>query len=278
MSPVSTICRCFRHIVETGLTLLSKASVPKSYWPYAFAVAVYLINRLPTPVLSMQSPYQKLFARSPNYDKLRVFGCACFPWLRPYNRHKLEDRSLQCVFLGYSLTQSAYMCLHRPTGRIYISRHVQFDETLFPFSTTTSNSSPHVDLTSNAVTNWSHTVTIPATNSTMPRQPPCSPLHQRHTSSPTADHHLLSSSHVSSSNSYSPSVSLFSEPTAPNTNGPQPTAQQQTQSNSNTTSSPYLKAHLRIHLITLPKLTQPIPIPKPILIHKTIPIPKTRLM
>ena len=85
--------RKHRHIVETGLTLLSTASVPKEYWPFAFAAAVYLINRLPTPVLSMASPYQKLFNTTPNYDKLRVFGCLCFPWLRPYNRHKLDDWS-----------------------------------------------------------------------------------------------------------------------------------------------------------------------------------------
>lgn len=76
--------RKHRHVVETGLTLLSTASVPKSYWPFAFVVAVYLINRQPTPVLSLQSLYQKLFSKPPNYDKLRIFGCSCYPWLRPY--------------------------------------------------------------------------------------------------------------------------------------------------------------------------------------------------
>ncbi|KAG7559542.1 GAG-pre-integrase domain [Arabidopsis thaliana x Arabidopsis arenosa] len=128
--------RKHRHIVETGLTLLSTASVPKAYWSYAFSTAVYLINRMPTPVLSMESPFQKLFGSSPNYDKLRVFGCLCFPWLRPYTRHKLDDRSQRCVFLGYSTSQSAYYCLHRPSARIYVSRHVQFDEDTFPFQDT----------------------------------------------------------------------------------------------------------------------------------------------
>lgn len=123
--------RKHRHIVETGLTMLSKASIPKSYWPFAFAAAVYTINRLPTPVLELQSPYEKLFGDKPNLDRLRVFGCSCYPWLRPYNRHKLDDRSQRCVFLGYSLTQSAYYCLHKDTGRVYTSRHVQFDESTY---------------------------------------------------------------------------------------------------------------------------------------------------
>ncbi|CAA7043636.1 unnamed protein product [Microthlaspi erraticum] len=136
--------RKHRHIVETGMTLLSQAAVPKTYWPYAFAAAIYLINRLPTPVLAHLSPYQKLFNKTPNYSRLRVFGCQCFPWLRPYNKHKLEDKSKPCVFLGYSITQSAYLCLDPTTGRVFTSRHVQFDEATFPFKSPISPS-PQID-------------------------------------------------------------------------------------------------------------------------------------
>lgn len=110
----------------------------KRYWTYAVNAAVYLINRMPSPVTEMLSPFQKLFNKSPNYAKLRVFGCLCFPWLRPYTKHKLENRSTPCVFLGYSLSQSAYLCLQQATGRVYVSRHVQFDETTFPFTQSTS--------------------------------------------------------------------------------------------------------------------------------------------
>ena len=67
--------RKHRHVVETGLTLMSQASMPKTYWPFAFAAAIYLINRLPTPNLEYQSPYEKLFQKAPNYNRLRVFGC-----------------------------------------------------------------------------------------------------------------------------------------------------------------------------------------------------------
>lgn len=64
-----------RHIVETGLALLGKASVLKSYWSYAFTTAMYLINRMPTPVIDGDSPYAMIFGQHPNYLKLRVFGC-----------------------------------------------------------------------------------------------------------------------------------------------------------------------------------------------------------
>ncbi|KAM1666313.1 hypothetical protein ACFX1X_045967 [Malus domestica] len=126
--------RRHRHVVETGLTLLHQASLPLTYWSYAFKTAVYLINRMPTHVLNNISPYKALFGDLPNYIKLRVFGCLCFPWLRPYNSNKLLPRSRPCLFLGYFSTQSAYLCLNLPSRRMFVSHHVRFDENTFPFS------------------------------------------------------------------------------------------------------------------------------------------------
>ena len=94
---------------------MSHASMPKEYWTYAFVTAVYLINRMPTQNLAFQIPFQNLHGHAPNFHKLRIFGCLCFPWLKPYESHKLDDRSKPCVFFGYSLTQSAYLCLDRET-------------------------------------------------------------------------------------------------------------------------------------------------------------------
>ncbi|WZY85278.1 hypothetical protein YC2023_031662 [Brassica napus] len=42
---------------------------------------------------------------------------------------------MPCVFIGYSSTQSAYLCLQPHTGRVYVSRDVRFDESTFPFKT-----------------------------------------------------------------------------------------------------------------------------------------------
>ncbi|KAK2984661.1 hypothetical protein RJ640_006644 [Escallonia rubra] len=72
--------------------------------------------------------------RAPNYSFLRVFGCSCFPLLRPYHSRKFNFRSTPCVFLGYSPNHHAYRCLDKATGRIYIARHVRFNEDFFPFS------------------------------------------------------------------------------------------------------------------------------------------------
>ena len=123
-----------RHIVETSLALLSQASFSLSFWSYAFIITTYLINRLPTSTLKMSSPYHKLFMTPPNYSKLHVFGCLCYPRLRPYSLHKLAPRSTPCVCLGYLLTQSAYICFDPSTTKTYFSYHIRFIESIFPLS------------------------------------------------------------------------------------------------------------------------------------------------
>ncbi|XP_019447442.1 PREDICTED: uncharacterized protein LOC109348071 [Lupinus angustifolius] len=134
-----TVERKHRHIVETGLTLLTHAQLPMNYWDHAFITAVFLINRLPTITLQHNSPYQLLFGHSPDYNFLKVFGCACFPLLRPYNKHKLDPRSSECTFLGYSLNHKGYKCLSKD-GKIYISKDVIFNESKFPFANSSHSS------------------------------------------------------------------------------------------------------------------------------------------
>ncbi|KAB1212300.1 Retrovirus-related Pol polyprotein from transposon TNT 1-94 [Morella rubra] len=129
----SVIERKHKHIVESGLTLLAHASLPKRFWIDAFKTAVYLINRLPSPVITNQFPYFLLFHKQPDYTSLRVFGSACYPHLRPYTGHKLDFRSALCVFIGYSTDHKQYLCYHIPSQRTYISRNVVFDESVFPF-------------------------------------------------------------------------------------------------------------------------------------------------
>jgi hypothetical protein len=119
-----------RHLVEIGLTLLHDASLPLSYWPHAFQIAAYLINRQPTPLLQNKSSFKVLFRQQPNYLKLQKFGCLCYPLTKPYNTHTLQPKSTPCVFIGYSPTQNAYKCIDPLTARIYVSKHVVlFDET-----------------------------------------------------------------------------------------------------------------------------------------------------
>lgn len=110
----------------------------------AFLVATYLINPVPSKVIDFENPLEHLFQQKPDYTSLRVFGCACWPNLWPYNKCKLEFRSKQCPFLGYSNLHKGFKCLDISTGRVYVSRDVIFDEMVFPFSTLHPNAGAHL--------------------------------------------------------------------------------------------------------------------------------------
>ena len=107
---VGTVERKHRHVVETRLVLLHHASMPLYFWTSVFQTTTYLINKLPTPILGHQSPFEKLFKKRLKYTKLQVFGCLCYLWLRPYTSHKLDPRSRPYMFISYSLERNAYHC------------------------------------------------------------------------------------------------------------------------------------------------------------------------
>ncbi|PNX94499.1 retrovirus-related Pol polyprotein from transposon TNT 1-94, partial [Trifolium pratense] len=161
-----TVERKHRQIVEMGLTLLSQAHLPLKFWDHSFTQAVYLINKLPTSALSsFKSPHHALFKSQPDYSQVKVFGCLCFPHLRPYNKHKLQFRSSPCVYLGVSPQHKGHKCLDEH-GRVYVSKDVIFHESQFPYTSMFPNSSTNcsnfetssdmLTLTTNSPTNSIH--------------------------------------------------------------------------------------------------------------------------
>lgn len=91
--------------------------------------------------LQNKSLFEVLFNSIPEIHHLRVFGCSCYPLHRPYTHNKLQPRTTKCIFLSYASKYKGYICFEVNTKRVYISRHVLFDETEFPYSTLVSKSS-----------------------------------------------------------------------------------------------------------------------------------------
>jgi hypothetical protein len=55
--------RKHRHIVESGLALLSHVFLPMKLWQYAFQTTTFLINRMPSKVLKNDSAYFTFFSK-----------------------------------------------------------------------------------------------------------------------------------------------------------------------------------------------------------------------
>lgn len=60
---------------------------------------------MPTPILSSIFLLEFLFHSKPNYLFLKIFGCLCFPYLKPYRDHKFDFKSDPCTFTGYVRTK-----------------------------------------------------------------------------------------------------------------------------------------------------------------------------
>ena len=140
--------RKHRHLIQCALALLSQSNLPISYWSYVVSTATHLINKLPTPLLSNKSPWESLFHTKPTLSLLRAFGCQCFPLLTPYNKNKLQPKSVPCIFVGYPFNSKGYTCFDPLSHRFYTSRHVLFNETTFPGLTTSKqfNSFPQTSI------------------------------------------------------------------------------------------------------------------------------------
>ena len=104
-------------------------------------------------MLSFQSPWEKLYSKTPSVYALKSFGCACYHFLRPYNKNKLQPRSTPCIFLGYPPLSKGYICLDPTSNKIYIACHVLFNETLFPLATNPNLTNPHVPFSS-SLSDW----------------------------------------------------------------------------------------------------------------------------
>uniref|UniRef100_A0A2N9FJA4 Integrase catalytic domain-containing protein n=1 Tax=Fagus sylvatica TaxID=28930 RepID=A0A2N9FJA4_FAGSY len=183
--------RKHRHLVQCALALLSQSTLPMSYWSYAISTAAHLINKLPTPNLSNKSPWETLYHTLPDFTYLKTFGCQCFPLLTPYTAHKLYPKTAPCIFLGYPTHSKGYYCLDPTTLRLYVSRHVLFNESTFPgLKHSTDQHTASTSVCRKLVTQPSPTALIPQPSSTSTVQNPLastshSPLPPVNTNDPT---------------------------------------------------------------------------------------------
>jgi hypothetical protein len=115
-----------RHILEIARALLIGAHVPSCYWDDAVATAVHLLNRMPTKVLTFQTPLKVLSNHVPLPAVLmippRIFGCVAFVHLHKNQRTKLDPCAVRCLFLGYGLHKKRVSVL-RSHHQTYLHHH-----------------------------------------------------------------------------------------------------------------------------------------------------------
>ena len=118
--------RKHQHLLNVAHALLFQAGLPLTYWNESVLTATYIINRLPTPILNNQTPYELLFKQKPAYAHMRVFGSLCFAATLLNGRKKFDPQGRACVVLGYPFGTKGYKILDLKSSTIFISRDVIF--------------------------------------------------------------------------------------------------------------------------------------------------------
>jgi hypothetical protein len=122
------------HLLDVVRCLLIHMHVPKHFWSDVVLTANYLINRMPSSVLDGASPHSLLYSSSPPFAlPLKVFGCICDVHNLGPGYDKLDSRSTECVFLGYSTTQKGYCCSSPVLCRYFTRADVTFVESFSYF-------------------------------------------------------------------------------------------------------------------------------------------------
>lgn len=117
-----------RTIEEMTNSMLHEKGLPKIFWGEAVNTAVYLLNRCPTKALANKTPFEAWSKRKPSVNHLKVFGCICYAHVPKELRHKLDEVSEKCIFVGYSTQSKGYRLYNLKTNKLVISRDVLFDE------------------------------------------------------------------------------------------------------------------------------------------------------
>ncbi|CAA7040888.1 unnamed protein product [Microthlaspi erraticum] len=133
--------RKHRHILNVACALRFQANLPIPFWGQCALAAGYLINWTPSSVLLGKTPFEILYKRPPPLDHLRILGCLCFVHDQKTNGNKFASRSKKSIFIGYPFGRKGWRVYDLESGKVSVSRDVVFCEDIFPFASTSSESS-----------------------------------------------------------------------------------------------------------------------------------------
>jgi hypothetical protein len=116
-----------RTTVEAVRTELHAKCIPLHLWPAAVHYTIYTQNRILRDGFA-STPYEHWDGKKPNVSHLRVFGTRVFLHIPEADRRKLDPKTIEGLFIGYSETVKAYLIYVPKSQKVITSREVIFME------------------------------------------------------------------------------------------------------------------------------------------------------
>ncbi|CAK9832720.1 Retrovirus-related Pol polyprotein from transposon TNT 1-94 [Anthophora retusa] len=100
--------KIYRTLLELTRSSLKSAHLPKRFWAAAVTTAAYIKNRVCHAAINDKVSLAVWIERTPSVRHLKVYGCLACARLPEQGRRKLNDRTVECIFLGYATQIRGY--------------------------------------------------------------------------------------------------------------------------------------------------------------------------
>ena len=109
-------------------SMMSRATLPISFWCYALETVAFILNLVPTKKVS-KTPYKIWNGKSISLAYLKVWGCEAYVCRE--TQEKLEPRSTRCLCVGYPANSFGYLFYDPRENKVFVSRRGVFLEKEF---------------------------------------------------------------------------------------------------------------------------------------------------
>lgn len=100
--------RMNRTLLDRVRCMLIDSGLTRGFWAEALNTAVRIVNSVPCKAIKDKSPEEVWCGRKPDLSVLKVFGCTAFAHVPDQKRTKLDDKGIECIFVGYSNASKGY--------------------------------------------------------------------------------------------------------------------------------------------------------------------------
>ena len=91
-----------RTLMEMDRCMLKSKRLPHKFWLEGLMWANHVLNCAPTKVLKIIMPFEAWHGKNPSVDYFCVFGCVSYAHVPKEFHHKLDDKAVKHIFVGYS--------------------------------------------------------------------------------------------------------------------------------------------------------------------------------